>query len=154
MENSQQREEISIYKGKCTNLAREVEMHYNQMNKFNNDQSTAGQQVQILQDRAQSLELDVETMRQQRNEAQEESRRVSHQNEILEKELIGYRTKQLKAEGDTHSSSATIQRLQSQLNGKMNDCNLLVTAKTEMERLYQESQQKVIQLEKSRDEVY
>ena len=65
---------------------------------------------------------------------------MSHQNEILEKELIGYRTKQLKAEGDTHSSSATIQRLQSQLNGKMNDCNLLVTAKTEMERLYQESQ--------------
>ena len=29
MENAQQREEISIYKGKCTNLARDVEMHYN-----------------------------------------------------------------------------------------------------------------------------
>ena len=37
MENSQQREEISIYKGKCSNLARDVEMHYNQMHRLNND---------------------------------------------------------------------------------------------------------------------
>ena len=29
-------------------------------------------------------------------------------NENLEKELIGFRTKQLKAEGDSHSSSATV----------------------------------------------
>jgi hypothetical protein len=32
-------------------------------------------------------------MRKQRNEAQEEARRISHQAEILEKELIGFRTK-------------------------------------------------------------
>ena len=154
MENAQLREELSITKGRCTNLARDVEMHYNEMHKLNNDQSTAGQQVRILQDRTQSLELDVETMREQRNEAQEEARRIAHSNEILEKELIGFRTKQLKAEGDCHSSSATVQRLQSQLNGKMNDCNLLVTAKTEMERLLKESRSEVIRLEQSRDEVY
>ena len=93
-------------------------------------------------------------MRNQRNEAQEEARRLSHQNEVLEKELIGFRTKQLKAEGDSHSSSATVQRLQAQLNGKINDCNLLVTAKTEMERLLKESREEVVRLEKSRDEVY
>ena len=85
--------------------------------------------MRILQERTQALELDVETMRHQRNEAQEEARRVAHQNQIVEKELIGFRTKQLKAEGDSHSSSATVQRLQSQLNGKMNDCNLLSSAK-------------------------
>ena len=55
-----------------------------------------------------NLEQDVETLRVQRNESQEEARRVAHQNEILEKELIAYRTKQLKAEGDNHSSSATV----------------------------------------------
>ncbi len=93
-------------------------------------------------------------MRKQRNEAQEEARRISHQAEILEKELIGFRTKQLKAEGDSHSSSATVQRLQSQLNGKMNDCNLLSVAKNEMERLLRESQEEIIKLEKSRDDVY
>lgn len=93
-------------------------------------------------------------MRHQRNEAQEEARRVAHQNQIIEKELIGFRTKQLKAEGDSHSSSATVQRLQSQLNGKMNDCNLLNSAKAEMERLYKASQEEVIKLEKSRDDIY
>lgn len=50
-------------------------------------------------------------MRGQRNEAQQEARRMAHQGEILEKELIGFRTKQIKAEGDSHSGSATIQRL-------------------------------------------
>ena len=68
MENAQFREEISVYKGRCTNLARDVEMHYNEMHKLNNDQSTSGQQVRILQERTISLEQDVETMRQQRNE--------------------------------------------------------------------------------------
>ena len=42
MENAQLREELSITKGRCVNLARDVEMHYNEMHKLNNDQSTAG----------------------------------------------------------------------------------------------------------------
>lgn len=37
MENAQLREETSIYKGRCTNLARDVEMHYNEMHKLNNN---------------------------------------------------------------------------------------------------------------------
>ena len=57
IDNAQLREEISMYKSRCTNLALDVEMH-----KLNNDSSSAGQQVRILQDRAQSLEQDVETM--------------------------------------------------------------------------------------------
>ena len=36
----------------------------------------------------------------------------------------------------------------------MNDCNLLNSAKAEMERLYKASQEEVIKLEKSRDEIY
>lgn len=47
-----------------------------------------------------------------------------------------------------------MQRLQSQLNGKINDCNLLSSAKTEMERLYKESRGEIITLEKSRDDIY
>ena len=108
MENAQLREEVNVFKGRCTNLARDVEMHYNEMHRLTSDQSSAGQQVRILQERASNLEQDVEMMRQQRNESQEEARRVAHQNEVLEKELIGFRTKQLKAEGDSHSSSATV----------------------------------------------
>ena len=48
MEAAQLREEISVYKGRCSNLARDVEMHYNEMHKLNNDSSSAGQQVRIL----------------------------------------------------------------------------------------------------------
>ena len=69
MENAQLREEIGVYKGRCTNLARDVEMHYNEMHRLNADSGSAGQQVRILQERTQSLEMDVETMRCQRNEA-------------------------------------------------------------------------------------
>ena len=36
----------------------------------------------------------------------------------------------------------------------MNDCNLLATAKNEMERLYRASQDEVLKLEQSRDDVY
>ena len=36
----------------------------------------------------------------------------------------------------------------------MNDCNLLSTAKGEMERLYKEAQTEVIRVEQSRDEIY
>lgn len=42
MENSQLREEIGVYKGRCTNLARDVELHYNEMHKLNNNSTSAG----------------------------------------------------------------------------------------------------------------
>ena len=45
MENVQLKEEINIYKGRCTTLARDVEMHYNEMHKLNNDSSHAGKQA-------------------------------------------------------------------------------------------------------------
>lgn len=154
MENAQLREELQVFKGRCTNLARDVELHYNEMHKLNSDSSSATQQVKILQERAMGLEQDVEVMRQQRNTAQEDARRLTHANEVLEKELIGFRTKQLKAEGDSHSSSATITRLQSQLNGLANDNQLLLAGKGETERLLKKAQAEVLALEKGRDDVY
>ena len=36
----------------------------------------------------------------------------------------------------------------------MNDCNLLSTAKTEMERLLKQSQEEIVKVEMSRDEIY
>ena len=65
-----------------------------------------------------------------------------------------YRTKQIKAEGDSHSSNATVARLQSQLNGKQNDVDLMLQAKTEMERALKEARQEILKAEKSRDDVY
>ena len=113
MENTQLREEIGMYKGRCTNLARDVEMHYNEMHKLNDNTNHHAAQNKILNERVGSLEKDVEEMRMARNTAQEEARRLSQANEVIEKELILYRTKQIKAEGDSHSSNATVSRLQS-----------------------------------------
>lgn len=60
----------------------------------------------------------------------------------------------MKAEGDSHSSSATVQRLQAQLNGKMNDCQLLLTGKNEAERMLKQAREEVIRLEKNREDEY
>ena len=154
MENTQLREENGMYKGRCTNLARDVEMHYNEMHKLNDNTNHHASQNKILNERVGSLEKDVEEMRLARNSAQEEARRLSQANEVIEKELILYRTKQIKAEGDSHSSNATVARLQSQLNGKQNDVDLMLQAKTEMERALKEARQEILKAEKSRDDVY
>jgi len=72
----------------------------------------------------------------------------------MEKELITFRTRQLKAEGDSHSSSATVQRLQAQINGHCNEIKLLVTAKTELENALKKAKSELIECEKGRDDVY
>ena len=69
LENSQLREEIGMYKGRCTNLARDVEMHYNEMHKLNDNTNHHSQQNKILNERVNSLEHDVEEMRISRNNA-------------------------------------------------------------------------------------
>lgn len=69
LENSQLREEIGMYKGRCTNLARDVEMHYNEMHKLNDNTNHHSQQNKILNERVSSLEHDVEEMRISRNNA-------------------------------------------------------------------------------------
>ena len=82
-----------MYKGRCTNLARDVEMHYNEMHKLNDNTNHHSQQNKILNERVGSLEHDIEEMRISRNNAQEEVRRLAQSNETLEKELILFRTK-------------------------------------------------------------
>ena len=70
------------------------------MNKLNMNSNSATEHARILQERLKSLEEDLDHMRNQRNEFQEDARQAKQANEILEKELIVYRTKSIKAEGD------------------------------------------------------
>ena len=69
LENAQLREENAMYKGRCTNLARDVEMHYNEMHKLNDNTNHHSQQNKILNERVSSLEHDIEEMRISRNNA-------------------------------------------------------------------------------------
>ena len=86
-------------------------MRYNEMHKLNNGNNAASEHNKLLQERVKILEQDLEFLRESRNEAQQQARQATQANEILEKELIVYRTKSIKAEGDSHSSSATMIRL-------------------------------------------
>jgi hypothetical protein len=36
-------EELNMYKGRCSNLARDVELHYNHLNKMNSDSNGASE---------------------------------------------------------------------------------------------------------------
>jgi predicted CopG family antitoxin len=93
-------------------------------------------------------------LRQCRNEAQQQAHQGKQHIEILEKELVIYRTKSMKAEGDSHSSGATITRLQGQLNGKQNDIEMLMHARTELEKAVKTAKQETIDVEKRCDEIY
>ena len=70
------KDENSIYKGRCTSLARDIELHYNQMHRIKGDESAASEQTKILQERVRNLEDDFEQMRQQKNEAQLEVKKT------------------------------------------------------------------------------
>lgn len=70
LENCHLKEEVDSLKGRGQNLAREVELHYNQMHKLNSGQTAASEHNKILQERVKVLEQDCEYLRQGRNEAQ------------------------------------------------------------------------------------
>ena len=52
-----------MFKGRCTNLARDVELHYNEMNKLNTSNNLSEEQAKILNDRVRALMDDVDIMR-------------------------------------------------------------------------------------------
>lgn len=62
-------------------------------------------------------------------------RRLTAANERLEEQLTKTRTENVKSQGESQTSSATITRLQAQLNGAKNDYELAMKAKQELEKL-------------------
>ena len=60
----------------------------------------------------------------------------------------------MKAEGDSHSSSATVQRLQSQLNGKQNDIELLLSQKQALEKEVKVAKDEIVNVEKRSNDMY
>ena len=62
------------------------------------------------------------------------------------------RTKSLKAEGDNVSSSATVNRLNTQLNGKDNDVRLLMSQRVELEKVLQAAKGETMEAERRADD--
>lgn len=50
------REETNLYKGRCTNLQRDIELHTSAVNKLSNDQTGMGDQMNLYKNRIQQME--------------------------------------------------------------------------------------------------
>ena len=50
------REETNLYKGRCTNLQRDIELHTSAVNKLSTDQGNMGDQISLYKNRIQQME--------------------------------------------------------------------------------------------------
>lgn len=51
--NDQLRNESNLYKGRCTNLQRDIELHTSAVNKLSTDQGSMGDQINLYKNRIQ-----------------------------------------------------------------------------------------------------
>ncbi len=101
-----------------------------------------------------SLESDLERALREKTDAACEVRRLTSVQESLERELKELRVKEMSQKGDSQTVSATAQRLQSQLQGKQSDIEMLMRAKEELEKLVQVCKKEAIDSEKKAAEYY
>jgi transcription elongation GreA/GreB family factor len=70
------REETNMYKGKCANLARDMDIAQTYMDKVNSDHISEGDQFRFLKDRVRELEGDLEVAITEKTEALYEVKRL------------------------------------------------------------------------------
>lgn len=56
MKNDALREETNLYKGRCTNLQRDIELHTSAVNKLSTDQGSMGDQINLYKNRITQME--------------------------------------------------------------------------------------------------
>ena len=61
-------EELNLYKGRCANLQRDIQMSSNTMNKLNLDQGSLGEQLNHFKNRVQELEDQLVEVQTEKNE--------------------------------------------------------------------------------------
>ena len=65
-----------MYKGKCQNLTRDVELSQNYLSKVNNDSVNNNEQFNYLKDRVRVLEVDLEQAIRAKTDANYEAKRL------------------------------------------------------------------------------
>jgi chromosome segregation ATPase len=116
--------------------------------------SQQSEQFAYLKERVRGLEGDLEKALREKTDAACEVRRLTALQEGLEREMKELRVKEMSQKGDSQTVSATAQRLQSQLQGKQGDIELLMRAKEELEKLVQVCKKEAIDSEKKAAEYY
>ena len=95
------KEELNMYKGKCQNLSRDVELSQNYLSKVNNDSVNNNEQFNYLKDRVRVLEVDLEQAIRAKTDANYEAKRLQNNVEQLEKQIHDTKLQSMKAQGDS-----------------------------------------------------
>ena len=83
-----------------------------------------------------------------------EVRRLTLANEQLDKNLQDAKISSLRVQGDSHSSSATANRLQTQLTGKQTDIEVLLRSKEELEKIIKATKTDALESERKASDYY
>ena len=129
------KEECNQYRGKCSNLQRDIQVSQSYLQKMSTDTNSVNEQQSYLKDRVRNLEGDLERALREKTDAVCEVRRLTTAKEQLEKQLSDLKITQMQAKGDSQTVGATAHRLQATLQGKQQDIDLLMRSKEELEKL-------------------
>lgn len=148
------KEELNMVKGKCANLQRDVQLSQGYLQKVAEDNSAHSDSLSFLKDRVRNLEGDLEVALREKTDAICEVKRLSQANEGLERALQDAKMVQMRVQGDQQTVSVTAQRLQSQLQGKQADVEVLLRSREELERLVKEVKAEALEAEKKSADYY
>lgn len=138
-------EELTIYKGRCANLQRDINLSSEAMSKLNLDQGSLGDQLNQYKNRVNQLEDQLVDVQREKNEHFYEVRRLQQEAEKMDATYKKLQTDTFKSQTDQHTSSATIQRLQTQLNTTQNDLKLMKGQKEELEKVIKRQKEEVLE---------
>ena len=148
------REENSLYRGRCANLQRDIEMQGGAMSKLGSDAGTLGEQIELYKNRASRLEDELARVSEERTDYIFDVKRLTTEKGKLEEELQKVQTETVRALGDSQASGATLSRLQAQLAGQKGDYDLMMIQKGELEKVIKAQKGDVIEAEKKSQDLY
>ena len=76
-----------MYKGRCTNLQRDIELHTSAVNQLSTDQGSMGDQINLYKNRIQQMEDDQQRAVQEKSNLMFDVKRLTHEKENLESQL-------------------------------------------------------------------
>ena len=104
--------------------------------------------------RVAELEEELAKTREEKTDQTFEIRRLANEKDKLEAKLKEVQTESVKNQGNSQTSSATVGRLQSQLQGQKNDHELMMTQKTELEKVIKAQKHEILDAEKKSQDYY
>lgn len=81
------REEINLYKGRCSNLQRDIELHSNAVNQLSSDHGSMGEQMALYKNRISQLEDELTRTKEERTDQLYDIRRLNAEKTNLEETM-------------------------------------------------------------------